>query len=343
MTATFATWREEQIGNGAAAWLLATLFLRFCEDNELIGVPFLAGPGVRLSAARAREAQFLRSASGLDARDWLCEGLEELKAGQVVSGFLDPDGDLFGVLRISAAAAAHLIDFWRRTEGGNLVHDFTDPRRSTDFLGDVYQDLSDKQRHRYALLRTPGFIADLILDQTLRPAIADFGAERVRCLNPVCGSGTFLLAMFRRLDERWSQQDASLPRQERVTRILRRLHGVDRSPVAAAITRFRLLIAAVAACGADKLADLPVLEIVVTSADTLICGRGAPRPDNGMVGSRGFADFGVDSDQFSAADLLGAHGSRSCREPALPHSKRQGRRGRKRIEPLIRMPRACTP
>jgi hypothetical protein len=303
----FEVWKEDRITHGAAAWLLSTLFLRFCEDNELISAPYLAGPNGRLALACDREVRFLSGAPELSALDWLREGLQQLKALQVLSGLLDPDGDLSGVLEISPEAAARLTDFWRRTQQENLVHDFTDPRQNTDFLGAVYQDLSDEQRSRYALLETPGFIADLLLDETLQPAIAEFGPEHLRCLDPVCGSGTFLLAMFRRLDEHWSNRDPSMPRQERVARILRAVHGVDRSPVAAAIARFRLLVAAVAACGANRLADLPPLEIVVASADALLSGRGAPRPDMGLLADdEASADFGGDDVRFSAIDLLGA-------------------------------------
>jgi hypothetical protein len=302
---TFATWREEQITHGASAWLLATLFLRFCEDNELVGAPYLAGPGSRLSLARDREARFLSLTPGSSGLDWIREGLRELKALRVLSGLLDPGADLSGVLEISPEAAVRLTDFWRRAPEGGLVHDFTDPRRSTDFLGDVYQDLSEEQRFRYALLQTPGFIAELVLDETLRPAIAEFGAEHIRCLDPVCGSGTFLLAMFRRLDEHWSRRDPSMPRQERVARILQAIHGADRSPVAIAIARFRMLIAAVAACGAHRLEDMPPLEIVVAPADALLDGRGAPRPYTGSAPAEGTAGFSG-SDQFSVVNLLGA-------------------------------------
>jgi hypothetical protein len=48
-------------------------------------------------------------------------------------------------------------------------HDFTDPGRDTRFLGDLYQDLSQLARKRYALLQTPEFVEEFILDRTLEP------------------------------------------------------------------------------------------------------------------------------------------------------------------------------
>ena len=58
-----------------------------------------------------------------------------------------------------------------RTKHAPLVHDFTDPNLETRFLGDLYQDLSDEAKKRYALLQTPEFIKEFILDRTLTPAI----------------------------------------------------------------------------------------------------------------------------------------------------------------------------
>lgn len=58
--------------------------------------------------------------------------------------------------------------FWRRTSAeGNLVHDFRDERLDTRFLGDLYQDLSAQARDQYALLQTPEFVEEFILDRTL--------------------------------------------------------------------------------------------------------------------------------------------------------------------------------
>ena len=50
--------------------------------------------------------------------------------------------------------------FWQQVDPGTglLVHDFTDPEWDTRFLGDLYQDLSEATRKRYALLQTPEFV-----------------------------------------------------------------------------------------------------------------------------------------------------------------------------------------
>ena len=123
------------------------------------------------------------------------------------------------------------------------VHDFTDPEWSTRFLGDLYQDLSESARKRYALLQTPEFVEEFILDRTLTPAIEEFGYSTVRMIDPACGSGHFLLGGFDRLldlrlrTRTWSRV-ACASRSA-----LAMVFGVDVNPFAVAIARFRLLVA----------------------------------------------------------------------------------------------------
>ena len=49
---TYKSWREEELTNVAVAWVLACVFIRFLEDNELVETPKLSGPGARLRRAR---------------------------------------------------------------------------------------------------------------------------------------------------------------------------------------------------------------------------------------------------------------------------------------------------
>jgi hypothetical protein len=70
---------------------------------------------------------------------------------------------------VSGDAAAEMLAFFQKFDAntGNLVHDFTDPAWDTRFLGDLYQDLSEAARKKYALLQTPVFVEEFILDRTL--------------------------------------------------------------------------------------------------------------------------------------------------------------------------------
>ena len=42
--ATYESWLDDRVTQSAVAWILATVFVRFCEDNGLIDLPVLAGP-----------------------------------------------------------------------------------------------------------------------------------------------------------------------------------------------------------------------------------------------------------------------------------------------------------
>ena len=141
-----------------------------------------------------------------------------------------------------------LLDFWRtRTEDGALVHDLADPSLSTRFLGDLYQDLSQHAKDTYALLQTPVFVEEFILDRTLEPALKERPLEGFRLIDPTCGSGHFLLGAFARLLDRWHKHAPGLELQARVQAALDAIHGVDLNPFAVAIARFRLTVAALQA------------------------------------------------------------------------------------------------
>ena len=142
-----------------------------------------------------------------------------------------------------------LLDFWRQTgEDGKVLYDFTNPEWNTRFLGDLYQDLSESARKTYALLQTPEFVEEFILDYTLDPAIEEFGLEPdppqghedlpkgLRVIDPACGSGHFLLGAFRRLLSAWETASLRLTGTSWLLRHCRlstgwtRTHSRRRSP-----------------------------------------------------------------------------------------------------------------
>ncbi|MFM7924167.1 MAG: restriction endonuclease, partial [Planctomycetaceae bacterium] len=112
---------------------------------------------------------------------------------------LGPSGDM----------AMKLLAFWRDVipETGELRRSFAVQNSDTRFLGDLYQDLSERARKKYALLQTPVFVEEFILDRTLSPAIDEFGLEVVRMIDPTCGSGHFLLGGFGRLFDLWNRRE----------------------------------------------------------------------------------------------------------------------------------------
>ncbi|MFI9462619.1 BREX-2 system adenine-specific DNA-methyltransferase PglX [Streptomyces xiamenensis] len=264
--ATWSAWLDERITQVAVAWVLGTVFVRFCEDNGLIENPYLTGADTeRRDLAEARYAQYVDEDPDPTYRGWLERSFAELGAGQAGQLLFNRRHNPLFQIPVSHEGARELVEFWRRTdEAGALIHDFTDPLNEqgtqgwdTRFLGDLYQDLSEAARKSYALLQTPEFVEEFILDRTMDPVVRELGGGfgDLKMIDPTCGSGHFVLGAFRRMLNLWEQRRPEEDRYARVRASLDAVHGVDINPFAVAIARFRLLVAAMAAAGMRTLAQ----------------------------------------------------------------------------------------
>ncbi|WP_282697752.1 BREX-2 system adenine-specific DNA-methyltransferase PglX [Streptomyces sp. CC208A] len=265
--ATWNAWLGERVTQVAVAWVLGTVFVRFSEDNGLIPEPYITAPDVAgREVTQARYEEYLEKSADPTYRGWLEAAFAELGAGQAGRLLFDPEHNPLFQIPLSHDGAGALLAFWReqRVEEGNsggdavhvLVHDFSDPLSEdgtdgwdTRFLGDLYQDLSEAARKTYALLQTPEFVEEFILDRTMTPAVREFGFAELKMIDPTCGSGHFVLGAFRRLVRMWAEQRPEVGPYERVRAALESVHGVDLNPFAVAVARFRLLVAAMAASG----------------------------------------------------------------------------------------------
>ncbi|MFE1475720.1 BREX-2 system adenine-specific DNA-methyltransferase PglX [Streptomyces cyaneofuscatus] len=282
--ATWNSWLDERITQVAVAWVLGTVFVRFCEDNELIPEPYLAAPDPdRRDLALARYEEYVAKDPDPTFRGWLERAFADLGAGQAGRFLFDRKHNPLFQIPLSHDGARELIAFWReRDEAGVLVHDFTDKLNDdgtegwdTRFLGDLYQDLSEAARKTYALLQTPEFVEEFILDRTMDTAVREFGYEGLKMIDPTCGSGHFVLGAFRRLVRLWSESQPGKDVHERVRAALDSVHGVDLNPFAVAIARFRLLMAAMAAANIRTLAEANKYEwpMHLAAGDSLIKDR----------------------------------------------------------------------
>lgn len=284
--ATWNSWLDERVTQVAVAWVLGTVFVRFCEDNRLIPEPYLTAPeDDRRDLALARFEDYVSTSDDPTYRGWLETAFEELGAGQAGRLLFDQKHNPLFQIPLSHDGARDLVDFWRaRNEEGVLIHDFTDPLEEdgdgtkgwdTRFLGDLYQDLSEAARKTYALLQTPEFVEEFILDRTMTPAVREFGYEGLKMIDPTCGSGHFVLGAFRRLVRLWADGQPGRDVHERVAAALDSVHGVDLNPFAVAVARFRLLVAAMAASGVRTLGEAAGYEwpIHLAVGDSLIKHR----------------------------------------------------------------------
>ncbi|OON82075.1 BREX-2 system adenine-specific DNA-methyltransferase PglX [Streptomyces tsukubensis] len=285
--ATPKAWLDEQLTQVAVAWVLATVFVRFCEDNGLIAEPYLTAPDIdRRELAQARYDEYKSKADDPTWRGWLLKAFEEIGEGQAGQLLFNERHNPLYQVPLSHEGAGALVAFWGlRGEDGTLVHDFTDPLVEdvdgtqkgwgTRFLGDLYQDLSDDAQERYALLQTPEFVEKFILERTMTPALREFGFEGLKMIDPTCGSGHFVLGAFERLLKEWDAKATTADAHARVRAALDSVHGVDINPFAVAIARFRLLVAAMAAAGVHTMKKAAQYEWPVHLAvgDSLIKAR----------------------------------------------------------------------
>lgn len=272
-SSAWVSWRDDRITQAAVGWVLTTVFLRFCEDNALLSKVWIAGPGARRQEAFDAENAYFRSHPESTWREWILEGITHLRSFPATVALVDEHAALWQASP-SGAMAKEILDFWRATdEAGIPLYDFRDEELSTRFLGDLYQDLSEYAKKTFALLQTPEFVEEFILDQTLTPALAERPLEGFKLIDPTCGSGHFLLGGFQRLLDAWSAKAPNLEARERVQKALDAIHGVDLNPFAVAIARFRLTIAALQATGELDLERAPDFRFHLAAGDSLLHGQ----------------------------------------------------------------------
>lgn len=292
---TWGAWLDEQVVQAAVAWVLTTVFIRYCEDNRLLDECWLSGSVGSdaaenlLARAQAQYDAYIDQHPNHSDVQYLQAAIEAFGRIAAAKDLTAPGRNPLWSLPVSSDGAKLLLGLWReQCADGQLVRDFrvgsAEELSDTRFLGDLYQDLSDFAKKRYALLQTPDFVEEFILDYTLDPALDTFGLEGFRLIDPTCGSGHFLLGAFRRILDR-SQREAppGVPVKELVKRAIESVYGVDINPFAVAISRFRLLVAAMVACGRSRLVDVPVFEMHIAPANSLLC---RPSADEARIQQR---------------------------------------------------------
>jgi hypothetical protein len=301
----FETWAEQPITQAGVHWLLSCVFLRFIEDNGLVERPWLSGPpeSGRLALARDHHEGYFRTHPLHSDREFLLAAFTEAGRLPGLQTFFDTAHNPVFRLPIGGDAAMALRQFWQQVDPntGALVHDFTDPAWNTRFLGDLYQDLSEATRKRYALLQTPEFVEEFILDRTLTPAMREFGHATVRLIDPTCGSGHFLLGAFHRLVDEWQRREPARNPRDIAQQALHAVAGVDLNPFAVAIARFRLWVAALQVAGVHRMGEAPDFQLHVAIGDSLLHGT--------RFGGTGTTDMFQRAEDYADTGLAHAYAS----------------------------------
>jgi hypothetical protein len=298
----FATWLDRWCRQAAIQFILRVLFLRVLEDRDLLGAIRIRNTdGQRMWAELTRN---LGAAHYVQWCGWDAAHLLPDLFGPTDYDLVLPDDDL---------AQRFLDDVWRRPDpnrSGWLRFDFRpmppsgrppdegrwvggegDEGFQTRFIGDLYQELDAEMRERYALLQTPHFISQFILEHTLLERFKEKGFREVTLIDPTCGSGHFLVDAFwmfveqyeaalapqdvKRKDVKREEDDAlrftSQQRAEIARRIVEHhLFGCDINPYATALARFRLILAACDYARPTSLGDFRDLRFNLVTIDSLI-------------------------------------------------------------------------
>jgi hypothetical protein len=277
----------------AAAWVYLSCVAVWAEDHGLVEPLLRSGPpGVVGNQA----------SSVL----WLGRAFQQLAMHPSTQWLLHPgyQPDLWAGTP-SPQAASDLIDWWA-SEAPSLSYPSTNgypPSVSGWPIGDLLTVLSPHRRDGHALVQTPHFVADLILDRTLLPAAEQFRDDLpLRLIDPTCGTGHYLI---RAVDYLWPwyttgvMNSRAVRGQRPVTGgsvhppataarlILAGVDGVDIDPLTAAVARLRmtvyighLMADAGVISGPLRLATIPAsVTPRIAVGDALLLGTGITRTD----------------------------------------------------------------
>jgi len=224
------------------ALLCRLVFACYLFDRKVIGPSYL-------NAIGAPEADHLRDVLGLQPRSRAKQLLYALfeKLGE------DFNGDLFSTnlaaeaRQIPVSHLDTLSEFFQatRVEGGQRSfwpYDFS--AIPVEVISAIYERFLQDSDQDDGAFYTPRFLAEAVLDVALAPMQSLLGRHY---LDPACGSGIFLVALFNRMAEEWKRNNPTA-RNDRRARELRTilcssLYGIDINPTACRITAFSLYLA----------------------------------------------------------------------------------------------------
>jgi hypothetical protein len=241
---------EERRTPVAAAWVHMSACVAWAEAHYLID-PWLSATA------------YLQMRRHIDARpdgmrQWLTQAVAALAVHPSTACLMDPRWTPCAEGTPSEEACRALVEYWI-TDAPRLAYGVSDGPASISgwIIGDLLQDLSADRRKAHALVQTPWWVADFILDRTLIPAANDFPDTTLMTIDPTCGTGHFLV---RTIDYLWElyTTGALAGRQSKepkavgwqpvspaaaIERIVAGVTGVELDPLTTAVARLRTVVA----------------------------------------------------------------------------------------------------
>ncbi|MBC8500690.1 MAG: N-6 DNA methylase [DPANN group archaeon] len=271
---------EEDLDEAVQRILDRLIFIRFCEDKEL-------------------EEKILQT----HLRDWrdhqkkhfviilrdIFEYFNEVYNGKLFRPHLCDD------LMIDDEILEEIIGGLHHTKDRNIFYNFADIE--ADVLGNMYEQylghilkktvkkakIKKVKSHRkeHGIYFTPTYIVDYIVKNTLGELLKDkkVNAEKIKVLDPACGSGSFLIKVFDYLEKHFKEKASVQQELEfaRKTKILtNNIFGVDLDPKAVEIAQLNLLLKTT-----EKKHRLPDIEENIREGNSLI-------DDSQIAGNKAF-------------------------------------------------------
>ncbi len=280
----------------AAAWVYLSCVAVWAEDHGLV-VPLLRH--------NPRGVIRNRASSPL----WLGRAFGQLTVHPATQWLMHPGYNrMLWAGTPSPGACADLIDWWA-TQAPSLAYPATGghPASITGWpIGDLLSELSPQRRTGNALVQTPRFVADLILDETLVPAADTFRDQPLRLIDPAAGTGHFLI---RAVDYLWQWYTTGrittreipgrppvtggtvYPPRAAIARILGGVDGVELDPLTAAVARLRLTVYIGHLMAQARLIPQPLRLAAIPATvtprvavgDALLLGTGITRTEYGQL------------------------------------------------------------
>jgi type I restriction-modification system DNA methylase subunit len=268
---------EEELDEAVQRILDRLIFIRNCEDREL-------------------EAKTLISS----LREWESKGKGQLiKSLREVFAYFDKKynskifaNHLCDSLDIDNEILHEIIEGLYYTKDKSVSYDFS--AIEADVLGNIYEQylghilkkgekrakLTENHAHRkeQGIYYTPTYIVDYIVRNTLGELLKDkkVNVEKIRVLDPACGSGSFLIKAFDVLNEYYLKHDKNysqtqidfktgLPFTTKVKILKNNIFGVDLDKQAVEIAQLNLLLKI-----AERGHRLPLLQENIKCGNSLI-------------------------------------------------------------------------
>ena len=271
---------EEELDESVQRILDRLIFIRNCEDRELEARKLM--PALRDWESRGRKGQLLKQ----------LRAIFNYFDGQYNSKLFQEH--LCDSLEISDNVLNEVVYGLYQTKDKTVYYDFS--AIEADVLGNIYEQYlghilrktakrakvteSHARRKEHGIYYTPPYIVDYIVRNTLGELLKRSSPneiEKIRVLDPACGSGSFLIKSFDILNEYWKEKDKDYAQAQldttgqgttftRKTKILQNnIFGVDLDKQAVEIAQLNLLLKI-----AEKGHRLPLLQQNITCGNSLI-------------------------------------------------------------------------